>query len=421
MKAYKKLIASALCVSILASVSGCFLSDKDDEVVLAVAEEYASAVVKGKVRKILGFMVNGDEIESKLEEMVSGYSVDNNSRYYDVVDAIADSLSYEINEDSVESSKKNAEGSVEVTYTLVDYNAIFDEVTEEGGDADAFVDALQDSDAQTMQISQTIDFVYEDDAWLVDDKNGKNLFALYSFYDDAVDFEFVMPLYSYVDDVVWYYSEDSVYTNPDEIELDILPTIDGTLIPFEFTYEYYRDGDLIYTSDVCTDQGYWIEAYYGPFYDPNCELTEGGSIAPGEYRCVMYDLAGNVLADSTCTVEAVEGLVSTEFIDHTEWYFSTNDVYTNEDTIELDIIPTIDGENIAWRFTYEYYRDDELIFVSDVCTDSGYWIEAYYGPYYDPAADLNDEGNLLAGEYICIIYDLDGNVLADSTCTVEES
>lgn len=420
MKTYKKLIASALCVSILASAGGCALFDSDDDVLLAVADDYASAIVKCKANKILGFRVDGDDIENELEAMMSGYSIDNSGRYYDIVDAVADSLSYEINEDSVESSKKNAEGSVEITFTLVDYNAIFDEVTEEGGNADDFVDALQDNDAQTMEISQTIDFVYEDETWLVDDKNGKNLFAIYAFYDDAEDFEFVMPLYSYVDEVVWYYSESSTYTNPNQIELDILPTVDGTLIPFEFTYEYYRDGDLLFTSNVCTDQGYWIEAYYGPMYDPNCELTDSGSLAPGEYRCVMYDLAGNVLADSTCTVIEIEGGASTDFIDHTEWYFSDNDVYTNEDTIELDIIPTSDGQNITWRFTYEYYRDGDLIFVSDVCTDSGYWIEAYYGPYYDPAADLNENGNLLEGEYRCIIYDMDGDVLADSTCTVEE-
>jgi hypothetical protein len=420
MKASKKLIASALCVSMLASLGGCAMFDRDDEAVLAVADDYASAIVRCKARDIEALMVNGDDIKRDLETALSGYSMDSGDDYYDEVDAIADSLSYEIYEDTVESSKKNAEASVSVTYTLVDYDAIFLQVTEDGGNEDDFIAALKASDAPTQQISQTMDLVYENGEWLVEDKNGKNLFAIYAFYDEAMDFEFVMPLSTYVDEIEWYYSDDGVYVNYDEIELDIIPTNEGTQIPFEFTYEYYRDGELIYTSGVCTDQGYWIEAYYGPTYDPNCETLRSGCLVSGEYRCVIYDLAGNVLADSTCTVESEDIELSTDLIDYTEWYFSYNDVYTNEDTIELDIIPRSSAQNITWNFTYEYYRDGELIFTSDVCTDSGYWIEAYYGPNYDPAAELSADGDLVAGEYRCVIYDLDGNVLVDSTCTVEE-
>ena len=134
----------------------------------------------------------------------------------------------------------------------------------------------------------------------------------------------------------------------------------------------------------------------------------------------MYDLAGNVLADETCTVQTTDiGSADGSMISEIQWYFSNNDVYTNETTIELDILPTTEGQDVIWTFVYEYYIDGELVFTSDVCTDQGYWIEAYYGRNYDPAAQVTEDGYLIPGEYTCIIYDLEGNALAESTCTVE--
>ena len=419
MKAVKKLTASVLCAAMLASLGGCAFFDSDDEAVLEAADAYASAVVKGKVKKILDLMLNGEEVEDDLEYYLSGSSADND-KYYEMVDIIADSLSYEIDEDSVFSSRKNEEASVNITYTMIDYQSIYEQISEDGGSVSDYIDAISDRNAATTEVSQTIDFVYAYDMWLVDDTNGRKIFSVYGFYDAVAHMDFIEPLLDYVDGIVWYYSDDGVYYNYSQIELDIMTTTDGMEVPFEFTYEYYRDGELIFTSDICTDVGYYIEAYYGPDYDDNAELNEDGYLVSGEYRCVMYDLAGNVLADSTCTVSSEHIDINEDIIDRIEWYFSWDDVYTNVDQIELDIIPTDPGQSVTWEFTYEYYRDGELIFTSDVCTDQGYWIEAYYGPDYDPNAELNRYGNLVGGEYRCVMYNLDGEVLADSTCTVRE-
>lgn len=420
MKAVKRLTAIVLCIYVLSMFGGCAFWDSDDEAVLKVADEYASAIVKGKENKILDLIYNVEEVEDKLDLLLSGYTPDAGEHYFEIVDIIADSLSYEIDEDTVHSSRKNKEASVVVRYTMIDYMGIYEEVTEAGGASAEYLEAISERNAPTIEVAQTMDLVYAYDMWMVEDKNGKNLFGVLGFYDTVQDLDFVEPLLQYVDDIVWYYSDDSVYYNNSQIELDILTNDEGMNIPFEFTYEYYRDGELIFTSDVCTDVGYYIEAYYGPHYDTLAEVDDCGNLISGEYRCIMYDLAGNVLADSTCTVVSEEIVLGEQYIDHIEWYFSWDDVYTNVDQIELDIIPTDMGQNIDWEFTYEYYRDGELIFTSGTCDDRGYWIEAYYGPDYDPNAELNRYGNLVAGEYRCIMYDLDGNVLADSTCTVEE-
>ena len=126
MKAVKKLTASVLCAAMLASLGGCAFFDSDDEAVLEAADAYASAVVKGKVKKILDLMINGEEVEDDLEYYLSGTNADND-KYYEMVDIIADSLSYEIDEDSVFSSRKNEEASVNITYTMIDYQSIYEQ------------------------------------------------------------------------------------------------------------------------------------------------------------------------------------------------------------------------------------------------------------------------------------------------------
>lgn len=136
----------------------------------------------------------------------------------------------------------------------------------------------------------------------------------------------------------------------------------------------------------------------------------------------MYDLAGNVLADSTCTVENIEyGEADASMIDDVVWYWTDEeDTYIDTDSIELDIIPTTEGQECIWNFYYEIYLGDELVYVSDDMEDQGYWIEAYYNTGY-PDVETNGDGNLVAGEYTCVFYDLNGNSIAAATCTVEES
>ena len=297
---FKKLTASAVSVAMIASLSGCAMFDKDDDAVLAVAEDYAEAVVKIKPADIVSLLVDpDDDLQESIELFVEteGYSDD----YAAICDAIAGTLAYEIDEESVESSKKNGEASVDITFSIADYQAAYDEVSENGGDLDAFIAAIGDADK--TEFNQTIEFSLEDDEWLVDDSGAEKVQELYQFYLDAFDFTFTAPLIEYVDSTEWYYSDNGVYTDYSQIELDIITTDEGSEVPFEFTYEYYRDGALVFTSDVCTDQGHWIEAYYGPYYDTAAATNAEGNLVAGEYRCVIYDLAGNVLADETCTVE----------------------------------------------------------------------------------------------------------------------
>ena len=416
----KKLLAAVLSVSMLTALTGC--SDKDDEGVLKAAEDYATAVTKVKVGDIAGLMVDGSELEESINVYTSGSEVITPSDWDDIVSTIAGTITYEINTESVTSSIKEASGSVDITWTLVDSDAVYADVYENGGSVDDFIAALSADDADQIQIQQTLNLVLEDEAWLIDDTELRGLYEVYGFYGSALEYVFESPLAQYISEDYWYYSDDSVYTNVDRIELDVITTDEGEEVEFNFTYEYYLNGELIYTSDEWTDEGHWIEAYYGPYYDDAALVNENGNLIDGEYRCIIYDLNGIVIADNTCTVLTAEyPEADASMIDDVVWYWTDHDdVYVDEDAIELDIIPASDAQDALWHFYYEIYLDGELIYTSEDCEDQGAWIEAYYNAWYE-GSHITDDGYLVPGEYTCIIYDMGGNELAQSTCTVELS
>jgi len=299
---FKKLTATTLSVAMLASLSGCALFDKDDDAVLEVAGDYAEAIKKFKAADILELVADPSFTEEDINDHIDTDPTLYGEDYEAICSAIAGTLDYTIDEESVESSKKDGKASVDITFTIADYAAAYDSVTADGGDLDAFLAAIEDADTQEIEI--TVDFVRDDDAWLVDDEDGENIQKVYAFYIDALDYSFAPAISpDLIEEIEWYYSDNDVYTDVYTIELDIIPVTEAQEIEWQFTYEYYRDGELIYTSDACTDQGYWIESYYGTSYDSQAQLDENGYLVAGEYQCIVYDLAGNVLADSTCTVE----------------------------------------------------------------------------------------------------------------------
>lgn len=407
----RRVIASVVALTLMMSLCGC---DKSGEEVLAVADSYASNIVKMKANKIASLTAEyDDDAAQELEDFISFYSDD-------ICSAIISTLAYEIDEDSVEASRKSGKGSVDIVFTYVDAESVYEDVVLEGGDEADFIEALGDSD-DVVEVELTVDFVLDGDAWLVDDEDFNNPYEVYEFC--LLNFEFVPAVTPDMmsDSSRWYYTNTAnTYGLTDEIEYDIIPLDEYQDIEWNFYYEIYRDGSLIYTSDECVDEGYWIEAYYGP--NQGAELTPEGNLPAGEYRVVIYAVNGDiVLVDAACSVGSTSS-ISTDMISRVEWYFSDEGVYTDYSSIELDIIPTSEGEDLIWEFYYEYYINGELVFTSDECTDQGHWIEAYYNSNYVDDIEYDSTGNYLApGDYRCVMYAMDGTVLADETCTVISS
>ena len=171
----KKILAILLTASLLSSVTGC--SNKKKEVI-ETATEYAEAVISGDIDDIADFLEDGDD----LEEFMEAYEV--NSRRQDIVDAIYDSMSFEIDEKSVKI--KDSKATVDVTYTLVDYMCVYEDLDDEDG-LEEYLDELEGEDEETITIDQTIELEQDDGEWIVIDDDFENMEDFLSFYEDITE------------------------------------------------------------------------------------------------------------------------------------------------------------------------------------------------------------------------------------------
>ena len=235
----KGVVAVAITSSMLLSMTAC--GDKAGEQVIAAADDYAKAMIDGDV-DTLEEMSDGmdDDFKSTLAD---NYQVDAETYgedYEKICNAITDTISYEVDEESVDASTKDEEGSVDVVFTMVDYTKIAED-EDAMSDVDTFVSALSDKDADTKEITVTIEFNLDDEDWLVSNFDD----ILQATEEDSV-------LYYYQDYYEYYYSADG---NVDNASLVYSATINPTV---------YTDGSFYecsYTCDPMPTGTYYVLGY----------------------------------------------------------------------------------------------------------------------------------------------------------------
>ena len=173
----RKTISLLLIASMLMSMSGCSAGQKKK--VLETAEEYADAVISGDIGDIAEFMEDDDEFEEAMSEFMDNAA--SNESLEDIYDFIIENTSYEIDEKSVEVKDKKA--SVEITYTMVDYIDVYDDLDDDA-DIDDYLEALEDATDNTMEIDQEIELKLDKDEWKVVDDDNENILEVYGFYTE---------------------------------------------------------------------------------------------------------------------------------------------------------------------------------------------------------------------------------------------
>ena len=431
----KKTVSVAVASAIVFSMTGCSFLDKSKDEVLDAAESYAKELAACNIGKLA--KLSDDDFEKVQEEWEGKLTFSEGELYSadtaTALSAIADTISYEIDEESVETTKKSGEGSVDVTFTIADYSDLMDD--DSITDADAFADAVADAD--TTEISVSLEFERTDDGdWL--GSNYEKVFGdLYAFTDE--EFSFSIPVADAItsDSLHWYWldsgSDDSnpVYTNTDEIDGEL--QIDTTLLEdydviYELTYTVERDGQLIYSG---TGYDAWIHDSY--LTDADLD-PDTGYFLPGTYTITFSDPDGNVLVSDTCTVildaEPVAsepqstgetfadyvGYVeyqtySSDFYEGTDtayWYnrYSATDTFGRygSDTTYVDLTCRCYDESLG-TVTYQYYYSADG---TDLDQDLGTFtadpvIYGDYGELYYDFTYENGDAALPDGYYIVIV------------------
>ncbi|MBO4636024.1 MAG: hypothetical protein J5685_02650 [Clostridiales bacterium] len=175
----KKILSTIICLGMVFPLVSCALFDRDDKAVLEAAKEYAEAVVNCDLSDLSDIMEDGDDAAEQISGYMSGYTELPPREV--MCGVISDSLCYGIDEGTVVSSKRSGTASVDVTFAMTDYISLFDELVENDGSDDEYIDMLSDAPSDYF-ITQTVDLVLIDGQWLVADENCEGLYEVYAYY-----------------------------------------------------------------------------------------------------------------------------------------------------------------------------------------------------------------------------------------------
>ena len=289
----KKISVVLLSFALMTSLAACSGVNRED--VLKRAETFSKAVANLDPTKLLKSVekIDSDKAD-KIEDKLSMTAMD-----YDeakVKKTIADTIEYKVIEDSFETGKKDKTATVDVEFTLVDYeSALKDDGLKKSED---MVDAIKDCTQSKMWLV-SLELVQDDEKWLVTEDTLPNLAPVYKFLDTDIKFgntssDAVMM----VDYTKWYMSNNTGrYNNVDSIELDLYFTGD---LGMDLYYVVYKDGSEVYRSSRFNVPSYFAEAPY--CRNQNAKM-DGDYLEAGSYTIAFYSADDDMsIASDTATV-----------------------------------------------------------------------------------------------------------------------
>lgn len=184
-KGLRRLVAGVLAAATALSFASCALFGTSKEIVDA-ADIFAATVIKGNAKKIIKLTTEKESSDAAAELGALLNKNNYSSNQKEFIDAVADTMTYEVKSDTVKSDKER--GSVDVVFTMVDYEkAIKDGDCE---DIDDVIDALKDCE-DTMDVTVGLEFKNKGDKWLVDNIDDKDFEDLFEFYTYDIGAEII--------------------------------------------------------------------------------------------------------------------------------------------------------------------------------------------------------------------------------------
>lgn len=249
----RKILAVLLAGSIVLSFASCSAGGPKESDILDAAEDFADAMKNCDADKIveLSNVKKGSGEADNWEDLfnTANYSDEQNA----IAEAIADTIEYEIDEDSLDLDKKEA--SIDVVFTIVDYQAVLDDTVFFG--VDEALSAINDC-KEKKEFEMTFEFELDGDDWLVsnlgDSTNG-NLYGYLGYPVDIVpDFGLLVDhTETYYDDVyvtVKFYFTEDVSEYADRMQADVYygdELLEGTCYVDESSeyikFSYYWNGE----------------------------------------------------------------------------------------------------------------------------------------------------------------------------------
>ena len=402
----KRFLSAALAGTVMLSFVSCAMFGTSKEIVDA-ADTFAAAVVKGKARKIIKLTTEKKDSNAaaEFEDLLSkdGYT----SSQKKFIDAVSDTMTYEVKADTVQSDKEK--GSVDVVFTMVDYEKALDDGDYD--DIDDVLDALEDCE-DTKEVTVGLEFKNKSDKWLVDNLDDADLDKVFGFYSYDIG---IWP------DMASLINYATIYGSTYYIDYYVTFTEDIEEYKEMFTCDVYCDGSLIvsdaapsYIDDNYLDYEYfddWNDLPYGEYtivlkFNGEEISSDSNTVAGWEYDDddLSYDDTDygdyyGAYADQTVTYgwgpETINlWSFTNEVPDMVAKYIELNPDYGDDYTVVCTIIPTTDG-------AYQPTLDDALKnggdYAPDIYTAESAFVmkytqgemAGYAAPYEDLGIDVD--------------------------------
>lgn len=368
----RKIACAALAGAVFFSMTGCSvlegLTEKEKESedlteeITETAEDYCDAVKEMDVDKLVD--LSADDLEDKKEELEAALDFDGDLYSEDmgaILSAIADTITYEIDEDSAEADED--EGSVEVTFTVFDTQA---DENEFGDDIESLDEALEIiEDGTTCEIKLTLELENTDDGWKVKDTEDitsevYEFMVMGSLFPDytigGVSYEF------YEDDVInaafdfcSAMEENDVDVmnamNPEPLTDPELETIRGY---YDLSNRDYYSEDLEAIMNAYKDKIYYVIDAESVAVD---EEAGTGQITVTWYTCDIYDdgsTTGMDLSTVDSFVEFVNNMTPDSHVMIIEFQLTDSGwVVNNYDEIDSEVHEYMNLAIIGPDFDYE--------------------------------------------------------------------
>ncbi len=171
---FKKVVSVAMTGAILLGFTGCLDFGGGKKAVIEAADTLASDMASADASKL----IKNSTLDKKSDEataltaLLSGEGcTDDELAFYKAVES---TIEYEIDEESVSVNK--GEASVDITFTIADYDKVLqDDYT----NIDDLVSAVKK--AKTTEVKFTAEFVKEDKEWIPDNVGSKKFNKLYDY------------------------------------------------------------------------------------------------------------------------------------------------------------------------------------------------------------------------------------------------
>ena len=413
----KKVAAAALAGAMALSCASCMLLGPNKKEIIEAADEFAGALVKqdaGKIIKLTNEKKDSDAAEA-LETLFGDNIYTDEQNEFNK--AVADTIAYEIDEDSVEVDKEEA--SIDVTFTMVDYEKALK--NGDYSDIDEVLDALEDCD-DTKEVEITFEFEKDDDTWLITNLSDNAYAKLYAFY--MYELDLTPDLVSLIDYTDCWPGTTGIYS-------DVYFTEDISDYENDIVFDVYYEGSLI-----AADQ---YPSFYGSYI--YCDYNDYDYLDAGEYTIVVK-CGDTELTTMTATVEEYIEPQPTETIPDdidynfvydaegelgdkvvaVDWYLDNgNYVYTFNYGIEYNIYFTDDlTYDDVVGITYNIYDEDGELLAEGLTV---YGSNISYGTndqgYYYVYLPYNTGEELASGTYYIEVFNPDGTTLLTDYCIVQ--